>query len=57
MDCIGHAFFNSNVSEIWPTETASDSLKTCVTKKLICQEVTDISPSSKKHWKAYLILL
>ena len=34
MDCIGHAFFNSNVSEIWPTETASDSLKTGVTKKL-----------------------
>ena len=52
-----HSFFNSNVSEIWPTETASDSLKTYVTKKLICQELTDILPSCKKHWKAYLILL
>ena len=52
-----HSFFNSNVSEIWPTETASDSLKTGVTKKLISQELKDISLSCKKHWKAYLILL
>ena len=51
-----HEFFNSNVSEIWPTETASDSRKTGVTKK-ISQELKDISPSCKKHWKAYLILL
>ena len=52
-----HRFFNSNVSEIWPTETASDSLKTGVTKKLISQELKHISLSCKKHWKAYLILL
>ena len=44
-----HAFFNSNVAEIWLTETASDSLKTGVTKKLISQELTDISASRKKH--------
>ena len=30
-----HEFFNSNVSEIWPNETASDSRKTGVTKKNI----------------------
>ena len=52
-----YRFFNSNVSEIWLTETASDSLKTGVTKKLIFQEPKDISLSCKKHWKAYLILL
>ena len=40
-----------------PTERASDSLKTDVTKKLISQELKQILPSCKKHWKAYLILL
>ena len=52
-----HGFFNSNVSEILPTETASDSLKTGLTKELISQELKDISPSCKKRWKAYLILV
>ena len=52
-----HGFLNSNVSEIWPTETASDSHKTGVTKTIISQELKDISSSCKKHWKAYLILL
>ena len=52
-----YGFFNSNVSEIWLTETASDSLKTGVTQKLISQELKDLSLSCKKHWKAYLILL
>ena len=52
-----HSFFNSNVSEIWPTETVSDSLKTGLTKKLISHKLTDILPSYKKHWKAYLILI
>ena len=52
-----HSFFNSNVSQIWPTETASDSLKTGLTKKLISHKLTDILPSYKKHWKAYLILI
>ena len=39
-----HTFFNSNVSGIWLTETASNSLKTGAVKKLISQELTDISP-------------
>ena len=38
-----------------PIETASDVPKTEVTKKN--KEVKHISPSFKKHWKAYLILL
>ena len=38
------------------TETASDSLRTDITKKLISQELKYILPSCKKHWKAYLIL-
>ena len=39
------------------TERASDPLKTDVTKKLISQELKHISPSCKKYWKTYLILL
>ena len=46
-----HDMFISNVSEIWPTKF----LKTDVTNKNISR--TDTSPSCRKHWKAYLILL
>ena len=44
-----HTFFDSNVSEIWPSESASDSLKIDVTKKIISQELKHISPNGKKH--------
>ena len=46
---IGHTFFDSNVLEIWPNESASDSLKIDVTKKIISQELKHISPNGKKH--------
>ena len=44
--------FILKVSEIWPTETASDSLKNDVTKKSMSQELKHISQSFKKQWKA-----
>ena len=50
------ASFVSNVSEIWLAEIASDSEKWHY-KKLISQELKHMSPSCKKNWKAYLILL
>ena len=50
-------FFHSNFLEILLTERALDSLKPDVTKKIISQELKQISPSYKKQWKAYLILI
>ena len=52
-----HHVFHFEFLRNGPTETASDSLKIDVTKKLISPDLKHISPSCKKHWKAYLLLL
>ena len=53
--CMHHVFHFEFLRNA-PTETASDSLKIDVTKKLISPELKHISSSCKKHWKAYLLL-
>ena len=45
MPLVAHNLFNSIFLEIWLTETALDSRKPHVTKKIISQELKHVSPS------------